>query len=52
MIDTQAVSQSGPLSAQSIQETLAEGLSGKFSGKNVLVLIPLASAAGVVSHGR
>jgi nickel-dependent lactate racemase len=40
MIDTQAVSQSGPLSAQSIQETLAEGLSGKFSGKNVLVLIP------------
>jgi lactate racemase len=40
MIQTQVVSQSGPLKDSNIRETLFGGLGGKFTGKKVLVLIP------------
>ncbi len=36
----QAVSSAGPLSPATIRETLEKGLSGKFTGQKVLVLIP------------
>ncbi len=40
MIDAQTVANGGVLSASAIQETLTTGLSGKFTGQKVLVLIP------------
>ena len=40
MINSQAVSKSGPLNDETAEKTLVEGLAGKFSGKKVLVLIP------------
>jgi len=40
MIYSQAVSASGPLDTQTIKETFARGLSGKFTGQKVLMLIP------------
>ncbi|MBI1280611.1 MAG: DUF2088 domain-containing protein [Anaerolineaceae bacterium] len=40
MITAQAVAQAGLLSADTIQDTLAQGLQGKFAKQKVLVLIP------------
>src|SRR5689334_2279149 len=40
MLTSQAVAASGLLSQERIRETLAQGLSGKFAGQKVLVLIP------------
>ena len=40
MMNVQVVSQSGPLSPESVQAALQQGLAGQFSGKRVLALIP------------
>ncbi|HZU86906.1 MAG TPA: lactate racemase domain-containing protein, partial [Anaerolineaceae bacterium] len=39
-IDSQVIASSGILSPDSVRETLEKGLAGKFSGLNVLILIP------------
>lgn len=40
MIDAQASATSGILSAETVRQTLAQGLAGRFRGQRVLVLIP------------
>jgi nickel-dependent lactate racemase len=39
-IDAQRIADAGILSPESIQQTLADGLSGKFTGQKVLILVP------------
>ncbi len=39
-IDAQQIADTGILSSESIQQTLAEGFSGKFTGQRVLILVP------------
>ena len=39
-VQAQSISKSGPISHADLQKTLSAGLSGKFSGQKVLVLVP------------